>query len=39
VKFSLKEIGRIFFTLKYAIVSFGKCLNYFISGVQREDIL
>ena len=28
VKFSLREIGRIFFPLKYVILSFLKCLNY-----------
>jgi len=27
VRFSLRDIGRIFFSLKYAILSFGRCLN------------
>jgi len=27
-----------FFPLKYAILSFGKCLNYWMSGFQRGDI-
>jgi len=38
VKFSQREIERIFFQLKYAILSFGKCLNNQISGFQRGDI-
>jgi len=37
LKFRLREIKRIF-PLKYAILSFGKCLNYWISGFQRDDI-
>jgi len=37
VKFSLRAIKRIF-PLNYAILSFGKCLNYYISGLQRGDI-
>jgi len=28
VNLSVREIGRIFFLIKYAILSFGKCLNY-----------
>ena len=38
VKFSWREIGRTFFPLKYEILSFGKCLNYWISGFQRGNI-
>jgi len=38
MKFSLREIIRIFFPLKYAILSFEKGLNYKISGFQRGDI-
>jgi len=34
--FRLREIGRIV-PLKYAILSFGKCLNYQISGFQKGD--
>jgi len=33
----LREIGRIF-SLKYAILSFRKCLNYYILRFQRGDI-
>jgi len=38
VKFSLREIGRFFFPSKHEISSFGKCLNYKISGFHRGDI-
>jgi len=37
VKFSLREID-IFSPLNYAILSFGKCLNNYISGYQRGGI-
>jgi len=36
--FSFREIGRIFASLKYEILSFGKCLSHKISGFQRGDI-
>jgi len=38
VKFSLREIESISLPLKYAILSFGKCLNNQISGFQGDDI-
>jgi len=38
VKFGLREIERIFFSLKHAILSFGKCLNNLILGFQGDDI-
>jgi len=37
MKFSLIEIERNL-PFKYTILSFGKCLNYSISGFQRGDI-
>jgi len=36
VKFSSREIGRTS-SIKYAILSFQKCLNYSISGIQEGD--
>jgi len=38
VKFRLREIAMIF-PLKYAVLRFGKYLNYLISDFQRGDIL
>jgi len=37
VEFRLRDIGRII-PLKYAILSFGKCLNNLISGFLRGEI-
>ena len=36
--YGLREIRRFFFPLNYAILSFGKCLNYYISGFRGNDI-
>jgi len=36
MKFSLGEVGRIV-PLKYEILSFGKCPNYLIPGLQRVN--